>query len=103
MVVCDFNVVCLSLSPIKTDAPSFVYSNTPLTASVAEKSLEVVPRRRREIEQRLRLVQLKELSQSALCEGAMLAYGLPIKKELSGFAVPKAFDHLITPLYIVKR
>ena len=42
MVICDFDVVCVAISPSETDAPLFVNADTVLSCSVSFKGFEVI-------------------------------------------------------------
>ena len=62
MVVHDLNVVCLVVDPAKHDSPLLVHANAVEALPVALERLEVVARRRTQIQKSLGCVQNVQLS-----------------------------------------
>jgi hypothetical protein len=44
MIIDNFDVVCIAIAPLKTDAPLVIDPNAVLTQTIASKLFQVIPR-----------------------------------------------------------
>lgn len=92
MIVNDLYVVCVAVSPAKTDSPLLVDSYAVLPAPIAREFLETIGRRYPQVVERVGSVQDKELPQGDPLDTAELAGSLTLK-DLFRLAATEALDH----------
>jgi len=93
MVVRDFDVVAMPVSPDETDPPLIIDSDRVLPHPIAVERLQPVSRRRREHSQFARGVQLKQLPKRDSLESPESPRVLVVK-QFFGFLRCEALDHL---------
>jgi hypothetical protein len=93
VVVHDFNVIGVALTPIKTDSPLIIDPDRILSATIAQKLLQSISRDPSNlIESRSRVQSDKFLQCSALHVGRKASAG-PTGEEFRRLLRSKAFDH----------
>jgi hypothetical protein len=94
VIVDDLDFVCVTVLPVKADAPLIVDSNTVLTSPPAFELLEPVPRRHAEILQALCCVYKPQLSKhDPMKVGGKASDRLPLEKALR-VPIGEAVNHL---------
>ena len=93
MVVDDFDVVCVTRSPPKTDPPLLVDPSAVLASSIAFELLQAIAGRKPQVVEARRSIQHTKLPQrDSLNVAAQLAHRAALEQML-GVAVPEALDH----------
>ena len=94
MVVDDFNLVSVSLSPHEADTPLIVDPNAMLAFSIPVKSFEPIPGWRREITKLGCGVQLTKFAQRHSFDGPKSPHPLPTVEALRVLAAKAPNHHL---------
>jgi hypothetical protein len=92
VIVNDFHVVGITVTPDKTKTPLIVNPDTMLPLAFAAQSFKMVPRRRGQIAQFRSAVQLKQFPASDPLHRSKPPTRLPLVKPL-GFRATKRPDH----------
>ena len=93
MIVDYLHIPGITVSPSKTDPPLFVDPDAVLTLSITLQCLQTVARRRAQVVQRSRPMEIQELSTRDALD-LMPARDRIFRKKPFGIAVPKALDHV---------
>lgn len=70
MIICDFNFVCIVLSPLKANAPLIIDPDGVLTFSISLQFLQPIARRRAQVPQGFRIVCILSFRNPACCTSA---------------------------------
>jgi hypothetical protein len=92
MIIHDLNVIGVPVSPNKADTPLIVDPNAVLPFPVSVECFEAVPRRRRQVAQLSRNIQLAKFSLGHSLNAAKSLHPLPGMEPLR-LLRPKGFDH----------
>ena len=92
MVVDDFDIKCIGLTPAETDPPLIVDANAVLPLALPFQGLQTVSRRGSEIAQFHGAVQLPQFPAGYLLEGGEPQDALAVVK-LLGVAAARGPDH----------
>ena len=92
MIVCYFNVKCVTVFPVKADPPLIVDPYTILPLAIALQDFEPVARRNPEVFQVPCPVKVQELTAGNRLDRAKPRYDLIMKESLSSDAT-KGPDH----------
>ena len=83
MIIHDFHVVCMAISPNKTDPPFFIDADRILSLPIAAQGLQLIARRRSKNPQFRCSMQLQQFSQRNPLKGTKALAMLILKKRLS--------------------
>src|SRR5690348_7222057 len=93
VVIDNFDVVCVALAKLETDAPALVHGHRPLIFSTAFELVETNAPQRAQIAQRLRRVQRQQQIDGRLeVQPAKLVRSLAVP-DLAGRGIPPRPDH----------
>jgi hypothetical protein len=92
VVVHDLDVVRITFTPQKADTPLIVDADTVLAIPVTVQRFEPIARRRRQVPQLRRAVQLPQLSSGYLLDGLKSPAAAAMKQPL-GFLAAKRLNH----------
>ena len=92
MIVDDFHVVAMAITPNKTDSPLIVDPNRVLPFAIASQSFQLISGRRRQNVQLRGGVKLEQLPDCNPLDSAKTLAVLVMKK-LLGFFGAEALDH----------
>jgi len=93
MVICNFYVVRSAIHPAETDPPLIVDANRLLAASITSQLLQAVARRREQVAQIFRFVEVNQLSPGGPLNCRREMSGLLSFENVSGFIAGKTLDH----------
>jgi len=103
MVIDDFHLIGIATIPTETDPELIVYPDTVLTATVALKSLQAIPRRNSQVLKVVRTMKQEQFTSGDPFNGAKPSARTVMKQPLC-FPAFEAFDHSVPPSdYSVKR
>jgi hypothetical protein len=92
MIVDDFHIVAMALTPDKTDSPLIIDSNRVLPFPIASQCFQLISRRRSQNAQLRRSVKLEQFPQGDPLDGAEPPTVVIVKEVLS-FLRAKALNH----------
>jgi hypothetical protein len=106
MIVDDFHIVTMALTPDKTDSPLIIDPNRVLPFPIASQCFQLISRRRSQNAQLRRSVKLEQFPQGNPLDGTEPP-AVVIMKELLSFLRAKALNHthriLRHALYVKQR
>ena len=92
MIVDDFHIVAMALTPDKTDSPLIIDSNRVLPFPIASQCFQLISRRRSQNAQLRRCMKLEQFPQGDPLDGTEPP-AVVIMKELLSFLRAKALNH----------
>ena len=92
MIVDDFHIVAMALTPDKTDSPLIIDPNRVLPFPIASQCFQLISRRRSQDAQLRRSVKLEQFPQGDPLKGTEPP-AVVIVKELLSFLRAKALNH----------
>ncbi len=105
MIVDDFHIVAMALTPDKTDSPLIIDPNRVLPFPIASQCFQLISRRRSQDAQLRRSVNLEQFPQGDPLDGTEPP-AVVIIKELLSFLRAKALNHthrILRPALYVKQ
>jgi hypothetical protein len=97
VIVDDRNIVRVSMAPDKAKTPLVVYPYAVLSLSFSMQRFQTIPRRRCQISQLYRTIQLPKLSARDLLDSLKASAALSIVKPLA-LGTPERPDHAFNPI-----
>ena len=92
MIIDDFHIVAMALTPDKTDSPLIIDPNRVLPFPIASQCFQLISRWRSQNAQLRRSVKLEQFPQGDPLDGTK-APGVVIVKKLLSFLRAKALNH----------